>query len=330
MLAQHPVHRGPQRTLVGDLGEALSAHDGLGGVTRAIHLLEHVLRDLAADGAVVDQGEQPGQVGGRDRAGADRAVVVGRKLAEQLVEHPVGDALGLSPRARRRLEVVGQAASLGQEVGLVGGEGVGGLEARAPGLRQLGQARPHLFHPGRLHVERRQVGLGEVAVVVGELLRAHRDGHHPVGIPEARLLHDPLVGVERAALPLDLVLQRVADVTERVHVLDLDLGPVLGLPARPERDVGVAAQGALLHVPVAHPEVDHDGAQGSEIRGGLVGAAQVGLGDDLHQRHAGPVVVHAAGLGGLERALVEQLAHVLLEVHALDADLPRARARVDN
>ncbi len=136
-------------------------------------------------------------------------------------------------------------------------------------------------------------------------------------------------GLERARLPPDLVLERVAHVPERVHVLDLDLGAVLGLAARPERDVGVAAERALLHVAVAHAQVDQDRAERLQVGGGLLRALEVGLGDDLHQRHPGPVEVHAARGRGLERALVDELAHVLLEVHALDADLARPAARVD-
>src|SRR5207244_10850427 len=61
-------------------------------------------------------------------------------------------------------------------------------------------------------VERRQVRLREVPIVVRELLRAHGDGPALVGIPEPRLLHDPLPRLERARLPRDLVLEGVLDV----------------------------------------------------------------------------------------------------------------------
>ena len=59
------------------------------------------------------------------------------------------------------------------------------------------------------------------------------------------------------------------------------------------------------------------------------GLRRSGLGDDLHQRHAGAVEVHLARRRRLERPLVDELAHVLLEVQALDADVPRAVPRRD-
>ena len=51
---------------------------------------------------------------------------------------------------------------------------------------------------------------------------------------------------------------------------------------------------------------------------GLPGRAQVRLGDDLHQRHAGAVEVDVGVLGML---IVQRLAGVLLQMQPLDADL---------
>src|SRR5207237_913908 len=59
----------------------------------------------------------------------------------------------------------------------------------------------------------------------------------------------------------------------------------------------------------------------------LIGRAESGAGDGLHQRDARAVEVHEARLGRLERALVDELADVLLEVEPLNAD--RARRPVD-
>ena len=52
----------------------------------------------------------------------------------------------------------------------------------------------------------------------------------------------------------------------------------------------------------------------------LLGRAHVGLGHDLHQRHAGAVEIDVGVFGML---VVDRLAGVLLQVQALDADLER-------
>ena len=123
----------------------------------------------------------------------------------------------------------------------------------------------------------------------------------------------------------DLVLERVAHVPERVHVLDLDLGAVLAWPRGRSEMLASQRSEPSSMLPSHTPQVDQDRAERRQVGGRLLRAAEVRLGDDLHQRHAGPVEVHLARGRGLERALVDELAHVLLEVHALDADLARGR-----
>ncbi len=56
-------------------------------------------------------------------------------------------ALGVAVVADRRLEVVGDAPALGEQVGLVRGERVGLGEAPPPGRRQLRQGRPQRVRP---------------------------------------------------------------------------------------------------------------------------------------------------------------------------------------
>ena len=89
-------------------------------------------------------------------------------------------------------------------------------------------------------------------------------------------------------------------------------------PGLPHRDVDVGAQVALLHVAVAGAEVAQDGSELGDVGLGLPGRAQVRLGDDLHQRHAGAVEVDVGVLGML---IVQRLAGVLLQMQPLDADL---------
>ena len=118
------------------------------------------------------------------------------------------------------------------------------------------------------------------------LLRAHRARVAAVGVPEARLLHDALAGPQRLRLAADLELEGALDVPERVHVLDLDLRAELAGAARPKRHVRVAAQRPLLHVAAGDAEVDQHSAERLEVRGSLLGRAQVGLGDGFHERNA--------------------------------------------
>ena len=94
--------------------------------------------------------------------------------------------------------------------------------------------------------------------------------------------------------------------------------PSVGRALAAARDVDVGAQASLLHVAVAGAEVAQDLAQLAQVFRRLLRAADVGPGDDLHQRDAGAVEVDV-GEVGVE--VVDRLAGVLLEVDALDPDL---------
>ena len=137
-----------------------------------------------------------------------------------------------------------------------------------------------------------------------------------------RLLDHALADFEAAYLPLDLGLQSPMQEAERVHVLELGLGAER-LAGMAHRHVGVAAEGALLHVDVGDPELLDEAAQLGQERPGLIGRGDVGLGDDLDQRRAAPVEVHqrVVGSGDAARgpARVDELARVLFQVHPGDA-----------
>ena len=259
---------------------------------------------------------------GGDRGGGERPLVVGRDLAQELRHDPVRHEFRVRGLADGRLVIVGEGAGLREEVGVVGGQSVLADEALAPRRRQLGQACPRGLHRLPAELERHQVGLGEVPVVVGLLLAAHHPRPAAVGVPQARLLQDPLAAVERLPLAQGLELERALHVLERVQVLDLDLGAEVRRPPPAQGDVRVAAEAPLLHVAVADAEVEEDRAEGAEVGRGLLRRADVRLRDRFHQRHARAIEVHQARAGGLERALVDQPAHVLLEVQALDGDAP--------
>ena len=95
-------------------------------------------------------------------------------------------------------------------------------------------------------------------------------------------------------------------------------------PALAHRHVGVHAHRAFLHVAVRDAERQPDSAQLLREAAGLFGRADVGLGDELHERGAGAVEVDErvgrARETTLRAAHVDHLAGVLFEVDARDAD----------
>ena len=100
------------------------------------------------------------------------------------------------------------------------------------------------------------------------------------------------------------------------------------------RDVGVAAQRALLHLGVGDAELDDRLAQELEEAPRLLAGADVRLGHDLDERRAAAVEVDERRLGAADpagrAADVDRLRRVLLEVRADDPDLAvavRAQAR---
>ena len=155
-------------------------------------------------------------------------------------------------------------------------------------------------------------------------------GHAVHVVPAARaaggVLHGPAVLGVLLGLPLGLVLDGAADVAHGVDVLDLDDRGLVAVGID-EVHVRLAAQVAFLHVAVRRAEERDDLAQGVDVALGLRGGGHVGLADDLEQRRAGAVEVHARLVAAL---VVGGLAGVLLEVRAADAhDLGLAVVAVD-
>ena len=102
--------------------------------------------------------------------------------------------------------------------------------------------------------------------------------------------------------------------------------PSAVVAGRTHRHVGVAAQAALLHVAVVDAEPHEDRAQAAEELRGVGRRPQVGLGDDLDERHAAAVEVDVGLAIGVGKPLVQRLAGVLFHVDARDADARRRRA----
>ena len=227
--------------------------------------------------------------------------------ADKCTQHPVRDELavlfrGAAERLRRRLEIAGGLAVGRERGGVLRGQRVLRGEARLHRLRQLGQFGAHALDPRVVDRERRQVGIGKVAVVLRVFLAAHRPRFAAVGVVEARLLDDGAAFADQLDLAPHLEFDRLLHEAEAVEVLDLAARAELRFAGRAHRDVGVAAEAALLHVAVADADPLDQRVQRLGIGHGLGGAAHVGLGDDLEQRRPGAVEVDARSCRGNPRA----------------------------
>ena len=151
-------------------------------------------------------------------------------------------------------------------------------------------------------------------------LAAHRVGAAFGGVVEAGLLLDACAGFDDFDLALDLVVDSVADVAEAVDVFNFGLGTVLRRSLAHDRDVGVAAEGALFHVAVGDAGVEEDFLEAGEVLVGLVGGAEVGLGDDFDEGCAAAVEVDVGAGRRVGEAVVDGLAGVLFHVEAGNAD----------
>ena len=169
--------------------------------------------------------------------------------------------------------------------------------------------------------QRQQVGLGKIAVVVRLLFRAHAVGLAFVRVVEASFLRDLAAGFDNADLPLDFILQGLADEAERVDVLYFGLGAKFFLAARAHADVGIAAQRAFFHVAIADAGVEDDFFQARQVFVGFVGRAHIGFADNFNQRHSGAVQIDGGVSRRVGEAFVQAFARVLFEMQAGDADL---------
>ena len=229
---------------------------------------------------------------------------------------PVGHRLGCRAEGRHAVKEGRKSVCRDQHAGVVGREAADLLQT-GTGLRgELGERGSDLRQPGLADQQRRQVGLGEVAVIGAALLPAHHEGLLLCIIPEAGLLVDGATCLDLSNLAFDLEADGLAKELEGVEVLDLHLRSEGLAPHGPHRYVGIAAHGAVGEDAVVDPDGNKDGAQLLEVGRGLLCGAQLGLGDDLDEPGAGPVEVdqRVGSVGGVRR-----LPRILLHVDAGDA-----------
>ena len=159
---------------------------------------------------------------------------------------------------------------------------------------------------------------------MGLFLRAHRARLARARIEQAGLLYHLASRFDEFDLALYLVVDSAHHETHGIHVLNFGASAER-ITGAVDRDIDVAPHGALIHVAVAGPEITQDRTQFAHIDARLLGAAQIRLGHDLHQRDARPVEIDI-GAGGM--LVVHQLAGVLLDMDALDTDHLGAGFRV--
>ena len=199
------------------------------------------------------------------------------------------------------------------------------LEPADPHRRQLRQLRAQALDELRGRLDRNEIRLGEVAVVVGLLLRPARGQGRGGGVEVVGLLDHLASGLVDRDLARHLGVDPLRDEAERVHVLDLAARPKLRRAGGANRDVGIHAQRSLLHLGIGDPELDDRLPQELEETACFRRGMDVGSGDDLHERSADAVevderVLRAADPPGAT-ADVDRLRRVLLEVRADDPDL---------
>ena len=238
--------------------------------------------------------------------------------AQQIRHDPVGGLLGVGAQCNRLFKEVCQLPGLGQQPRIVGGKA---KRTDIPGLlrlRHLREACLHFRQIGFAQLHRGDVRLREVAVILGVFLRAHGKTGVLVLIPAAGLLNHPLVvQLDQLLLTAGLVADGPGNGFKGVQVLHLRPGAELTGTLRPDRQVDIAAERALLHLAVRHPQIGQGGAELFQISDDLVRCAEVRLGDDFHQRHAAAVIVRPRLV---DPVVVDQLAGVLLHMQLVNAD----------
>ena len=90
------------------------------------------------------------------------------------------------------------------------------------------------------------------------LLRAHSVSLAFDRVVQPSLLRDLSTGTNDFNLPLNLVLQRLANKAERIHVLYFGLGAEFLFASRAHADVRISPQRTFFHVTVAHAGIKDD------------------------------------------------------------------------
>ncbi len=163
----------------------------------------------------------------------------------------------LAERVEQGLEPARRRDVGGEDGGIVGGKAERALIPVALGVRQLGERGPAFLQEIVGKLDRKQVRVREVAVIVRFFLGAETSGFGLVRVPQAGFLDDRTAGLEQIDLAVRLMLDRGHDESDRIDVLGLGPGAELAAGTT-DADVDVGAHRALLHIAVAASDVAQD------------------------------------------------------------------------
>ena len=294
---------------VGQLPQPLSLDDGVDLAAVPPHGLERLPGGVSGEGVVGDAIQQRGQLLAADFARGD-VQPIAMQQRRQFAHDPVGREFRRGAGVRRgAFKIIGRVLVGGEHVAVALRQPELAHKPLPPPLRQFRQRTFDALDPRLLEDHRQQIRIGKVTIILGVFLAAHGAGLFPFGIIQARLLHDLLAVFLAFHLPPDLIVQRLLDETERVEVLDLRARSQFARAGLAHRHIGVAPQGAFLHVAVADAEVTDQTMDGFHAGRGLGGGAQDRLRDDLQQGNTGAIQIDA---GVVAEVLMLGFAGVLL------------------
>ena len=279
------------------------------------------MRLVGADGIGRQQLGKSGHLSRRDTGLGERHTRA-LKVGNHLVDQQVCDRLGLlaSHTGSGGLKKLGKLGVAGDLLGIGSLNAKVGLKTGALGIGQLGDLATAAVDELVVQVERRQIGVGEQTIVICRFLHTHDHGALAAGLPVAGLLIDDAALLEHLGLTADLVGKPIMQALKRVEVLELGLGAQLGLAAAAQRHVAVATHGTLLHGAIRNAQCYKDATELFHKQTRFLGRAQIGLGDELDERRAAPVVVDERLSRGGDAALgathVDHLGGVFLHVDA--------------
>ncbi len=114
-----------------------------------------------------------------------------------------------------------------------------------------------LFDIGIVDDDRQEIGFREIAIVVGDFFGAHRSGRILLGVIQARFLGDTSTTVQNVSLTFVLAVNGALNKPERIHVLDFGARTELIRALFAQRNIDIAAHGALGHVAIRDAQIGH-------------------------------------------------------------------------
>jgi hypothetical protein len=202
---------------------------------------------------------------------------------------------------------------------------VEGLEvAFSAGGGEFADLALELGEPDVVNDDGDEVGVGEIAVIVGFFLIALVDGDFAGVVPAVGGFSAEVAGFEPLVeLALDFVGGGFFEDGEAVEIFDFGDGGFVdgaGLVGDVEVDVRLESHVAHLHMAFGDAEVLDDFLEFLREGGDLFWGGEVGFGDDFEKWGSGAVEIDDGVVDGVSTGgFVEELAGVFFEVSAADA-----------